>query len=99
MSAIRATFHRVTRKTPPPYLARVNKFGKRTKDPMIIFVQSVETDGRRPAFGRAIVLSSPSNWPDFQPGSSICIDNFKAISRMELAGIPHSDASSLASIR
>ena len=42
MPAIRATFHRVTIRTKPPYLARVRRYGNPSKEPMIILVHSIE---------------------------------------------------------
>lgn len=93
MTAILASFHRVTPRTKPPYLARVNGFGCKTKQPMILLVESVENPGRNgPPFARAIIVSSPSKYPDHTPGNIMIITNFSAMSRMQLAEIPHSDS-------
>ena len=93
MPAIRATFHRVSSKTKPPYLARVNGFGKRNKQPMIILVQTVVIgDIVGPSFARAIIVSSPSKYPDLTPGNTMIVNNFTSLSRMKLAGVPHSDS-------
>ena len=93
MPALLATFHRVTLKTKPPYLARVNGFGKRTNQPMLILVQSIVIDDRLgPPFGRAIILSSPSKYPDLTVGNAMIVNNFRALSRMQLASVPHSDS-------
>lgn len=93
MPAIRTTFHRVTVRTKPPYLARVSSFGNRSKDPMILLVHSVENPGRNgPPFARATIVSSPSKYPDLTPGNTMIVTNFPSIQRMALAGIPHSDS-------
>lgn len=93
MSPISATFHRVSSKTKPPYLARVNGFGKRDMQPMIILVQAVVINdiAGRP-FARAIIVSSPSKYPDLTPGNTMLVDNFTSLSRMKLEGVPHSDS-------
>ena len=93
MPDLRATFHRVTIKTKPPYLARVNGFGNRTKQPMLILVQSIVIDDRLgPPFGRAVILSSPSKYPDLTAGNTMTVNNFSALSRMQLASVPHSES-------
>jgi hypothetical protein len=93
MPAIRATFHRVTIRTKLPYLARLAGFGDRSKEPMIILVHTKIDAGRAgPPGAHATIISSPSNYPDLQPGQPMVVNNFRALHRMDLAGIPHSDA-------
>lgn len=93
MHSIQATFHRVTHRTKTPYLARVSKFGNKSKDPMVILVHSVETPGRNgPPFARATIVYSPAKYPDYTPGKTMIVSNFPAIQRMQLAGISHSDS-------
>ena len=86
------TFHRVTVRTKPPFLARLNSIGGRNKEPFIIFVSSLEDGYPGPPFFRSVIVSGPkNNYPDLQLGSAMNVSHFPGISRIQLTGIPKSD--------
>ncbi len=86
------TTHRVTAKTKPPYLARINSTGGTNPEPILIWIEKLEDNYGMPPFARAKIVSSPvSKYPDMMPGATVIVNNFKGLSRIEFHGVPKAD--------